>query len=488
MQTPTTRMNEVDYETKPAPALPWDQGAPVINGPDVYGASPGKDMLYLIPTLGERPLRFSASGLPEGLSLDPDNGIITGGTLATGTHTVSLTVENRHGKTTRSLKLVIAEDALALTPPMGWNSWNCYRSNIDDVKIREIAEGMISSGLAARGYAYVNMDSGWQSASRGGPFNSIVPKAEFPDMKVLCDHIHSLGLKAGIYSGPYVVPWGTQGCGSTSGLCDTNFHWHNRKDKYIGINKHEHEDVSQWAAWGFDYFKYDWSRTDMLLTERMSRELRNSSRDIVFSITTGVNIADAERVKELTNLWRSNGDTSPTWESVVKNGFRNEQWNSVIGPGHWFDLDMTALLPRDGKCLTPNEMIACISCWMMRPSPILIDCDPTKLDDAMLSLLCNEEIIAVNQDVLGKPAISIFRNDTWDIQLKPLADNSYALAFFNLGDVPAIAPAVNLTYFGMPERCQVRDLWRRQDLGQFGSDAIVGVAPHCAKVYKVFIV
>jgi alpha-galactosidase len=478
-----------DCATSLAPALPWNEGKPVINGPEVYGASPGKEFLYLIPTIGGRPIKFSAENLPAGLSVDAEKGLIRGKAEKRGQYQVVVTAENSQGKCSKSLKLRIEDHAIALTPPMGWNSWNCYRSTIDDVKIRATADGMVRSGLAARGYAYVNLDSGWQSKQRGGKLHSIVPRDGFPNMKALCDHIHSLGLKAGLYSSPYVVPWGTDGCGTSSGPCDTSFPWFlapNLKSKYIGLDKHEREDVAQWAEWGFDYFKYDWAQTDMILTERMSRQLRASSRDIVFSITTDVQINDAVKVKELANLWRSNRDTGPQWQSVVQNGFNNEQWNPVIGPGHWFDLDMTALMPLDGKSLTHNERIACVSRWMMRPSPILIDCDLTRpLDDFTLRLLCNEEIIAVNQDSLGKPSASILKKDGWDIQLKPLVDGSYALAVFNLGDKPAQSPKVDLGFFGLDGKLKVRDLWNKKDLGEFNNGFAVGVDAHCAKVFKI---
>lgn len=496
MRHGTTKLNEVDYQTRLAPAQPWDQGPPAINTPDVYGASPGKDFLYLIPTVGERPLRFSAENLPAGLLLDADSGQIRGKAAVTGEYAVRLTAENPLGNCAKTLTLILRENALALTPPMGWNSWNCYRAEIDDAKIRDIADGMIASGLAARGYCYVNMDSGWQGKQRGGKHNAIVPKPEFPDMKALCDHIHALGLKAGIYSGPYVTPCGTSGCGTTSGNVDTNFVlspsclW--GRQRYIGLNKHEKEDVAQWAEWGFDYFKYDWGPTDMVLAERMSRELRKCPRDIVFSLTTEVHHKDADKVKELANLWRNNSDTKPNWDSVLQNGFHNEEWNSVIGPGCWFDLDMTALLPRDGASLSRNELIACITCWMMRPSPILLDCEPTKLDDLTKSLLCNEEVIAVNQDALGKPAIGIIvpkkgmpKSEIWEVQLKPLADGSYALAFFNLGILPGIAPRIDLACFGVGRTFRVRDLWNKQDLGEFSHDFVVGVEAHCAKLFKI---
>ncbi len=504
MQSESSKSAGSEFKTKLAPAIPWDMGSPVINGACIYGASPDKDFLYLIPATGERPVRFSAKNLPDGLFVEQESGRIKGKAKKKGTHQVLLTAENKHGKCSKTLKLVIDDNALALTPPMGWNSWNCYRQDVDDAKIRAIADGMVSSGLAARGYSYVNIDSGWQSGERGGTFNSVIPKAGFPDMKALCDHIHSLGLKAGIYSCPYVIPWGTDGervrCGTSSGICDTNFSWRigpppYHFSKYVGIDKHEQEDVRQWSDWGFDYFKYDWAETDMVLAERMSRELRKSARDIVFSVTTNVSINDALKVKELANLWRANGDTAPVWESVLKNGFDNQQWNPYIGAGHWFDLDMTAIRPRDGKSLNQNELISCVSCWMMRPSPILIDCEPASLDSFMLSLLCNEEIIAVNQDMLGRPAASLFKNNNsplfkegngWDIQIKPLSDGNYALAFFNLSETPGMAPKVDFgSFFGL-EKFKARDLWSKEDLGVFEDDFEVGVDARCGKVFKIF--
>ncbi|OGV61684.1 MAG: hypothetical protein A2283_01730 [Lentisphaerae bacterium RIFOXYA12_FULL_48_11] len=477
------------YPTKLAAVLPWNEGNPVINGPDILGASPGKPFLYLIPTVGERPIAFGAKNLPRGLSVDAKKGQIVGKARKAGEYAVVLMAENRLGACKKTIRIVIGENALALTPPMGWCSWNCFRSNITDTKIRAIAQSLVDSGLAARGYIYVNLDSGWQSSKRGGPFNSIVPKNEFPDMKALCSFIHTLGLKAGIYSGPYVIPWGTEGegCGTTSGQLDTTFDFHQRwpAGKYIGVVKHEHEDVSQWADWGFDYFKYDWSTTDMTLTERMSKALRASSRDIVFSVTTGVALKDASRVKELANLWRSNGDTNPSWGSVRERFDNQKPWNTAIGPGHWFDLDMTALMPEKDKCLSANERIACISCWMMRPSPIFIDYDPVKLDDFLINLLCNEEIIAINQDRLGLPAVSILRTDVWDVQLKPLSDGSYALALFNLGTRPGVSPKVDLAFLKLGGVFKMRDVWAKEDLGEFKNPFEVGVDDHCAKVFKL---
>ncbi|HEX2950390.1 MAG TPA: putative Ig domain-containing protein [Armatimonadota bacterium] len=476
---------EIDCATLLAPADPWDAGSPVINGPAIYGASPNTDFLYLIPTVGERPIHFTADGLPEGLHLDSASGQIRGRSMASGEYRVLLRAENRLGKAEKPITLVIADHALALTPPMGWNSWNCFRSDIDADKIARIAEGLITSGLAARGYSYVNLDSGWQSKKRGGQFNAIIPHDGFPDMAELCGKIHALGLKMGIYSGPYVVPWGTEGCGTTSGRIDTNFPcFAERNGKYIGLEKHEAEDVAQWAAWGIDYCKYDWAHTDMVLAGRMSEALRRSSRDIVFSVTTSVKLEDAREVARLCNLWRSNDDTQPTWNSVVRNGFGNEPWNPYIGPGHWFDLDMTAILPREDNQLTRNELIAYYSCWAMRPSPLMIDCVPDEMDAFTQSLLCNEEVIAVNQDALGKPSAVVAKNDGFEIQLKPLADGSYAVGIFNLSEEPGMSPELDFARFGLPGELHIRDLWAKRDLEGRWTKLAVAVDAHCAKLFR----
>jgi alpha-galactosidase len=468
-----------------APAVPWDAGAPVIHGPEIYGASPGKEFLYLIPTVGERPVHLAAEGLPAGLSLDPTDGRITGRATVPGDYRVLLTAENRHGTAERVLTIRLGADSLALTPPMGWNSWNCFRSAIDAAKIGQIAEGMVRSGLAARGYSYVNLDSGWQSEQRGGRFHSILPHDGFPDMGALCAKVHALGLKMGIYSGPYVVPWGTEGCGSTAGRIDTRFPGRfDHEKKYIGIEKHEIEDVAQWADWGIDYFKYDWAHTDMELAARMGQALRQASRDILFSITTHVQFDDARQIGEICHLWRSNADTGPTWDSVVKNGFGNERWNPHIGPGHWLDLDMTAILPRDGQCLTQIEQIACFTCWAIRPSPLLIDCVPDELDEFTLSLLCNEEVLAVNQDPLGFPALAVIRQEGWEIQLKPLAAGGYAVGVFNLGEETGMSPELVFAKFGLDGGVRLRDLWAKQDLTGRREGLAVPVEAHGAKLFQ----
>ena len=201
-------------------------------------------------------MRFSADNLPKGLRLDASTGRITGSLSHKGEHLVTLRAQNALGQTERQLRIVVG-DIIALTPPMGWNSWNCWGRHIDDAKIRQAADALVSTGLINHGWSYINIDDGWQG-SRNGYLN---PNDKFPDMKGLCDYIHASGLKAGIYSTPWVKSFAGYSGGSSGEpggpVRDQAKGW------YIGTQTWEIADARQWALWGFDYLKYDWSRMDL---------------------------------------------------------------------------------------------------------------------------------------------------------------------------------------------------------------------------------
>ena len=175
---------------------------PRINGPKVTGATPGADFLYRIPATGVRPMTFAAEGLPKGLRLDEATGIITGKVRKAGTYIVTLKAENALGSNEKVIRIVIG-DKVALTPPLGWNSWNCWGNSVSQELMESSAKAMVESGLADYGWSYINIDDGWQGV-RGGEHKAIMPNSKFPDMKALGDYIHSLGLKFGIYSTPWV--------------------------------------------------------------------------------------------------------------------------------------------------------------------------------------------------------------------------------------------------------------------------------------------
>ena len=187
------------YILTPKPA-----DTPRINGARVFGVRPGSEFLYTIAATGIRPMTFSAEGLPKGLKLDPKTGRITGRVTAPGEYTVYLKATNALGSSERSLKIVVGNE-IALTPPMGWNSWNCWARDVTQEQVLSSARAMVESGLADHGWSYINIDDGWQG-KRGGKDNAIQPNAKFPDMKGLTRAIHDMGLRVGIYprrgSGP----------------------------------------------------------------------------------------------------------------------------------------------------------------------------------------------------------------------------------------------------------------------------------------------
>ncbi|HLF14690.1 MAG TPA: NPCBM/NEW2 domain-containing protein, partial [Bacteroidota bacterium] len=191
----------------PAPArepyilTPPTPPTPRINGPSVFGARPGHGVVYTIPATGERPMTFSAERLPAGLTLDAGSGRISGTVASPGDHRVTLTATNALGSASRTLRIVTGE-VIALTPPLGWNSWNCWGGSVSAEKVLSSARAMAEKGLADHGWSYINIDDGWQGV-RGGEFTAIQGNGKFPDMKALADSVHALGLRIGIYSTPW---------------------------------------------------------------------------------------------------------------------------------------------------------------------------------------------------------------------------------------------------------------------------------------------
>jgi alpha-galactosidase len=499
-----------------APVTAWNSGSPAIHGPELTGASAGKPFSYTIPATGERPLRFTADGLPQGLTLHSNTGQITGCLAAEGRYRVLFKAENQHGKAEKEFEIVIGR-GLALTPPMGWNSWNAWRRWVDDGKVRAAAENMVNSGLAARGYTYINIDSCWQGERRG-KHNAIQPNRKFPDMPALSAFVHERGLKFGIYSTPWVCPWGCTKeeafadwggpdlIGCSAGEQDMDYSSY--CGKYVGKEKYEANDVAQWVDWNVDYLKYDWAETDPICLERMSRCLKNSARDIVLSICTGAKNQHAEAYKKWANMWRGAEDTHDDWHNILRTGLYSEEtndrvnWRPHVGPGRWYDLDMTALGPQfDTKestvpCkLTREEQITHMSYWALYPSPLFLSCNLADMDDFTLRLFGNEEIIAVNQDRLGKPAVRVkeIRLQSLSsssgrhenrVHAKPLADGSLALGFFNLSENEDEV-SIALSDLDLSGSVAVRNLWERKDLGRMEGKITLSVPAHGSQMVKV---
>ena len=493
--------------TPPAPETPR------INSAKVFGVRPGAEILYTIAATGVRPMVFSAEGLPTGVVLDSRTGRISGKIAAAGTYKVTLKAENAKGSNTRELRIVVG-DKIALTPPMGWNSWNCWGSTVSQEKVLSSARALVEQGMADYGWTYINIDDGWQG-KRGGELNSIQPNEKFSDMKALADQLHSMGLKLGIYSGPWVSTYaGHAGTHSDNpegtypwieeGWCDENMrmtlpddprrfvrrrHW--RHGEYSWAEA----DAKQWAEWGVDYLKYDWKPNDMYYTREMAEALKSCGRDIVYSISNSAPFSDAYTISSLAQCWRTTGDIRDTWQSIYSIGFeQQERWAAFHGPGHWGDADMLVVgmvggwktTPRFSQ-LTPNEQDTHITLWAMLASPMLIGCDLAKIDDFTRSLLCNFEVNDILQDPLGMRAMPFYRDEKHAVYVKILEDGDLAVALFNISEEP-LTIEIEPRALGLWEKpAMVRDVWRQRVVTYVypGDTFSTDVAPHGTALYRL---
>ena len=450
--------------TPPVDSLPKLASArsaqPRLNNPRITGATPGRPFLFKIPASGEGPLTYSVRNLPAGLTLDARTGIISGKLQRAGRTNVDVTVTGARGKATGTITIVGGDHSLALTPPMGWNSWNVWGGTVDDAKVRAAADGLVASGLAAQGYTYVNIDDAWEGPRDAN--GEITSNEKFPDMKALADYVHSKGLKIGIYSSP-----GPRTC----------------QQRYAGSYQHEAQDARTWAKWGFDYIKYDWcsysdvepnrdSLPGLQKPYRLMRTILDSlDRDFVYSLcqygwgqvwTWGADVGG--------DLWRVTGDITDTWASMSTIGFAQTGHEQYAGPSHWNDTDMLVVGKvgwgrelRDSR-LTPNEQLTHISLWALQAAPLLIGADLTQLDEFTTNLLGNPEVLAVNQDPLGRAAGRTLRNGRTEVWARALSDGTMAVGLFNR-DLVAQPVTVRWSDLGVRGELPVRDLWQHRDLG-----------------------
>jgi alpha-galactosidase len=476
---------------------PKPSAEPRINGPKIFGVRPGSPFLYSIPATGERPMGFSAKGLPEGLALDAASGRITGTVKQAGTHEVTLTAKNTKGSVDRSFRIVVGEE-IALTPPMGWNSWNCWGGRIDQAKTLAAAKAIVRHGLDRHGWSYVNIDDAWQG-KRGGPHNAIQPDPKrFQDMKGLCDEVHGMGLKIGIYSSPWVTTYARRIGGSSENEAGD---WTspgngpktvNKKILPWAIGKYSfaRQDAKQWAEWGIDYLKYDWNPIEVPETAEMAKALRESGRDVVFSLSNSTPFKSIGELGKIANCWRTTGDIKDTWDSMSKKGFSQDKWEPYAKPGHFNDPDMLVVghvgwgKPHPTN-LTADEQYSHISIWCLLSAPLLLGCDLEKMDDFTLGLLTNDEVLAVNQDILCKQATKVAGEDKRVVFAKDLEDGSKAVGLFNLGDKEETV-AVTWQDLGITGTRTVRDLWRQKDIGNHAEGYEASVAPHGVLLVRVF--
>ena len=456
---------EMPYILTPKPGK-----SPRINGAKVFGIRPWSPFLYKVAATGQPPLTYSAESLPEGLHLRAGDGLITGYISKKGEYKVRLKVTNSFGAAERDFTIKCG-DLISLTPPMGWNSWNVWGLSVSDKKVRQAGEAFISSGLINHGWTYINIDDGWEDThDKNG---NIIPNSKFPDMKTMCTYIHSLGLKVGIYSSP-----GPKTCGG-----------------YEGSYNFEEKDARNYADWGIDYLKYDWCSYGGIAPNpnenqlkapyrEMRKYIRKVNRDIHFSLCqygmgdvwTWGNEVDG-------NSWRTTGDIEDSWESLSGIGFTQSKCSPFSAPGRWNDPDMLVVgwVGWGPKLhytrLTPNEQYTHVTLWSLLAAPLLIGCDLTQLDAFTLSLLTNDEVLAINQDPLGKQGKKVSKNDEYQIWVRDLEDGSKAVGLFNLTE-NQLPVNVNLDDLLMKGKWMMRDVWPQTDLGLVQTHFEMSVPPH----------
>lgn len=489
-------LNTVMTEAQPKDSLsrfiltPKAGPEPKINGPKVFGVRPGHPIIFTIPASGIKPIMFDVENLPNGVKLDKNSGQLSGSIDKAGEYMVIINAKNKAGKTKRSFKIIVGEN-IALTPPMGWNSWNIYASKVTQDLVLANAKAMVSSGLIDHGWSYMNIDDVWQG-KRGGKYNGIMPNdSTFPDMQALVDAIHKMGLKAGIYSTPWVESYGHHIGGSAmnpEGTFERTKENIARNKKIlpyaIGTYHFWDKDVKQWADWGFDYLKYDWNPAEFPETKEMYDLLRASGRDIIFSLSNSIPFASIAELSKVSNAWRTGGDIRDNWKSLKSRLLTQDKWAPYASPGHWNDPDMMIVgWVGWGKGpypthLTPDEQYSHISAWCLQGVPMLLGNDLTKLDEFTISLLTNDEVLAVNQDPLGRQGTVVTKIDSCGVLAKPLEDGSIAAGLFNVTDSLTRKLSVKWTDLSITGKWIVRDLWRQKDLGTFENEFSADVPPH----------
>jgi len=445
-------------------------------------------------------MQFNVRDLPGGLKLDSQSGILSGTTPAKrGEYKLTLEAKNRHGSARRELRLVVG-DTLSLTPQMGWNSWYTHYARVSDKVMREAADVMISSGMADFGYEFVSIDDCWARREdspnprhRGearAPDGTILTNADFPDMKGLVDYIHAKGLRAGTYTSP-----GPLTCG-----------------RYTGAWQHEEQDAKTIAGWGFDLLKYDlcsYRRTPGAKTleehmapyAKMGGILKSMPRDIVMNLCQyGLEDVWKWGGDVGGQSWRTTGDLGlekdtdlPGFYSI---GFKNAEHWEYAGPGKWNDPDYVLIgvvgdahtwqsgKPPERVKLTAHEQYSYMSMWALMASPLFFGGDMARLDDFTMNVLCNAEVIGINQDMQGKQAWIVRKTKDEFVLAKPLEDGSLAVGLFNLtrDERPVAASWQELKLDG---RLKVRDLWRQKDAGAASGSVRRTVPAHGVELMRL---
>ena len=361
----------------------------------------------------------------------------------------------------------VADNGSARTPPMGWNSWNKFAGRVDDRAVRGMADAMATNGMKDVGYVYVNIDDTWEGDREKD--GNITTNKKFPDMKALADYVHSKGLKIGIYSSP-----GPNTCAG-----------------YEGSYGHEEQDAKRYAEWGIDYLKYDWCGARNLYKDEemqavyqiMGEALLRVGRPILYSLCQYGRSEVWKWGPEVGgNTWRTTGDIRDTWESMSKIGFAQDGLAPYAAPGHWNDPDMLEI---GNGGMTDDEYRTHMSLWSILAAPLLAGNDLRSMSPAILEILTNREVIAVNQDKAGKQGRRVAQSGEQEVWVRPLADGGHAIGMFNRSAAPATVSLkwAELGLKASPKKG--RDLWTHRDVLFDGAEYSATVPSHGVVMLRV---
>ena len=370
-------------------------------------------------------------------------------------------------------------EGLAETPPMGWNSWNTFATDIDEQLVKDIADKFVELGLKDAGYEYIVLDDGWMSMQRDENGNLVPDPEKFPSgMKALADYVHSKGLKFGLYNCA-----GSKTCAG-----------------YPGSRGYEYQDARSYAEWDVDYLKYDWCNTGkqnaVAAYTTMRDALYKAGRPIVFSICEWGDNQPWTWGEDVGHLWRVTGDIINCWDCEIGHG----SWSSwgiwkiinmhgnirkAAGPGHWNDFDMMEV----GNGLTDAEDRSHFAMWSMLSSPLIMGNNPLTASKETIKTLSNKEVIAVNQDKLGIQALRFSNEGDFEIWVKPLANEEWAMTFVNMADTPRnldfdwtrhqIGDDVNGRRLEVKNtKFRIRDLYAHKEIGDTGQKLKATIGSH----------
>lgn len=378
-------------------------------------------------------------------------------------------------------------EGLAMTPPMGWNSWNTFATNIDEKLVKETADRMVSSGLAAAGYNYIVLDDGWMTHERDANGDLVPDPVKFPNgMKALIDYVHSKGLKFGLYNCA-----GTKTCAG-----------------YPGTRGYEYQDARFYAKLEIDFLKYDWCNTEGITAKEaytiMSSALKTAGRPIVFSLCEWGDNQPWEWGKPVGNLWRISGDIYPCFDCEFKHPENWSSWGFMkiadmrkdirkySGPDHWNDFDMMEV----GNEMNDTEDKTHFAMWCMLSSPLFTGNDYRKMSKETLAILTNKELLAINQDKIGIQGFKYTVLDGVEVWVKPLSDSAWAVSFINRTET---SKKINFDWnknnfkdadFGyeadfVKTIFKIKDLWKNKEAGNTKKSFSAEIASHDVVTLKL---